>query len=302
MSGRQLTQWGRAHLPARLVRGTRIAATAWGQATARARMKPEFLIVGAQRCGTTTLYRLLEEHPNVVRPTFSKGIGFFDLNYTKGMAWYLSHFPLDRLAQARRPARGPLKAFESSGYYMYHPDAAGRIAEDLPGVQLVVLVRDPVERAYSAHRHELARGYETLPFGEAIRREPERLRAEEAAVLQEPTLERFHHRHHSYLARGRYAEQVRRLRSAVGDERVYVMDADSFFTAPQTEFTALTDWLDLPRHVPTGVKPWNARPRDPMPTELRNELSDYFAPYDADLATLIGRQVSWRSSTGQRPG
>jgi len=140
-----------------------------GQLTHSARMLPGFLIVGAQRCGTTTMYRDLSQHPAVMKAVLHKGVHYFDTDYFRGMSWYQGHFPLK--ASARRVAREAGTApvtFESSPYYMFHPLAAQRIHRDLPGVKLLVLVRDPVERAYSAHAHELGRGYETEPFERAL--------------------------------------------------------------------------------------------------------------------------------------
>src|SRR5206468_1882749 len=119
------------------------------------------------------------QHPAVLAPALQKGIHYFDKHYDRGSWWYRSHFPL-RLTAGRREGRVgvvPLTG-ESSPYYMFHPLAATRIAADLPGVRLVVLVRDPVERAFSAYTHERARGYETETFERALELEPQRLAGE----------------------------------------------------------------------------------------------------------------------------
>ncbi|WP_262848561.1 sulfotransferase family protein [Mumia quercus] len=297
-TSRQLVRRVRDAMPASLGRWVRRAATFWGTATSRWRMEPDFIIVGAQRCGTTTLYRVLSEHPDVVRPTLSKGIGYFDLHYARGRRWYRGHFPVRFLAD-RRARHGRAFTFESSGYYLFHPLAAERIAADLPRTRLVVLVRDPVERAYSAHRHELARGFETEPFEEALKLEDERLAGEEQRLVEDPSYQSFEHRHHGYLARGRYAPQIRRLQEAVGDDRVYVMDADRFFDTPQEEFARLCAWLGMPAWTPDAVEQWNARQRDPMPAELRRSLEAEFADLDDELSQMLGRPVSWRDRSGR---
>ena len=262
-----------------------------GQASAPLRMLPDFLVVGAQRCGTTTLYRLLADHPSVVRPLFSKGTGYLDVNYRHSWAWYRGHFPLASVAALRTPR--PV-TFESSGYYMYHPLAAGRIAADLPAVRLVVLVRDPVERAYSAHRHELVRGFETEPFERALELEAGRLAGEEDRLRADPTYQSFSHRHHSYLARGRYAAQVERLWGAVGADRVLVVDANHFFDEPHAVFAEIQHWLGLPVWQPAHVGVFNARPRDPMPPALRRALLAEFEASDRALVPLLGTEPSWR--------
>lgn len=271
----------------RVVRG---AVLRWGMLTAGLRMDPDFIVVGAQRAGTTTLFRVLSEHPDVVRPTLSKGIGYFDLNHHRGLRWYRGHFPLRLFARLRTGGRA--KAFESSGYYLFHPLAPERIARDLPKVKIVVMVRDPAERAYSAHRHELVRGFETEDFETALALEEGRLAGEEDRIRTEPGYESHHHRHHAYQARSRYAPQIRRYLDLLGSDRVYVVDADRFFV-DTAELSGLFAWLGLAPWLPEEVKQWNAQPRGPMPTATRERLRAEFASDDEDLARIMGRTPSW---------
>ena len=295
---RRLTRLVRERSPHRLIVLFREGLRAWGVLTARWRLRPSFVIVGAQRAGTTTLYRVLSDHPAVARPTVSKGIGYFDLNYHRGSRWYTGHFPLAWLARRKH---GPAAAtFESSGYYLFHPLVPERIARDLPGLRVVVMVREPVERAYSAHRHELARGFEDQEFEQAVALEEERLAGEVERIIADPTYESFHHRHHAYLARSRYSEQVDRFIDALGHDQVYVVDADVFFADPDTEFDRLRTWLGLPEWKPQNVEQWNARPRTPMDPALRERLERHFEPYDARLAEQMGRTPSWRTHSADR--
>jgi Sulfotransferase domain len=279
----------RNRLPEPLVQVARRLVTTWGMLTADLRKPPGLIVGGAQRAGTTTLFRLLADHPDIVRPTAAKGIGYFDVNYARGRRWYLSHFPL-------RVGRGGKVAFESSGYYLFHPLAPHRIAKDLPGVKVVVMVREPVERAYSAHKHELARGFESEQFEDAVRLEGARTEGEAAKIVADPAYQSFEHRHHSYLARSRYAEQIQTYVELLGRDRVHVVDADSFFADPVAEFHGLTDWLGVSRWTPDKVDQWNPQPRPPMSAELREELDAYFAPHDEALAGYLGRQPSWRTA------
>jgi hypothetical protein len=291
---RRLARSVREGAPRPLVIVLRRALELWGTLTSPWRMRPSFIIVGAQRAGTTTLYRVLSDHPDVARPTASKGIAYFDLSYDRGPRWYRGHFPIGWVARRRHGPRAV--TFESSGYYLFHPLAAARIARDLPGVRVVVVVREPVERAYSAHRHEQARGFESEPFEAALDLEGERTAGETERILADPSYESFHHRHHSYLARSRYSEQIDRFVEELGPERVYVVDADAFFEDPASEFERLRSWLGLSEWQPETVEQWNARPRSPMPAELRDRLTRYFEPYDDRLAEQMGRTPSWRSS------
>lgn len=267
-------------------------ALSWGAATTGVRMLPSIVVVGAQRSGTTTMFRLLEGHPQLVRPTLTKGTGYFDDDYDHGWRWYHAHFPLRRTAF--NPAR-PLMSFECSGYYLFHPLAAERIARDLPDVRVVVLVRDPVERALSAHRHEVARGFEDLGFDEAVALEGVRTAGEADRIRQDPSYRSFAHRHHAYLQRGEYAHQIRRFESALGRDRVHVVDADLFFVDPVSQFVELQHALGLRSWVPAGVRAWNSRPGPPLAAARRTRLLQHFEPHDTELADLLGHQPSWRA-------
>lgn len=268
-----------------------------GRLTCGGRMLPGFLIVGAQRCGTTSLYRALAQHPLLTKSVLHKGVHFFDVGYERGLDWYRGHFPLKVGASLlkRRYGTAPL-AFESSPYYLFHPLAAERIARDLPGVKLIVLVRDPVERAFSAHSHELARGFETEShFEYAVELEARRLAGAEESLRSQPYSVHHSHRHHAYLARGRYAEQLDRLEPLFGRDRILVVDSHRFFAEPERVYDRVLEFLGVPHlHDPVFERHnGRARPK-PMPVSVRQTLTDHFEVYDTQLVPWLGGDPSWR--------
>jgi hypothetical protein len=264
-----------------------------GTATAALRLQPSFIMIGAQRCGTTSLFRALMAHPQVVRPAFHKGINFFDLNYYRGRTWYRGHFPVARIAQAATARHGGPVTFEASGYYMYHPFAMERMAHDLPGVKLVVMLRDPVERAFSAYKHEYARGYEWETFEKALELEDDRLVGETDRMRADPSYESFTHRHHSYTRRGHYADQLERIFELFPRDHVHVMDSEAFFARPAQEFHALTDFLGLRAFQPASFGQHNARPGTLMAPQIQDMLEDHFAPHNKRLAGLLDWRPEW---------
>ena len=279
-------------LRARGARALRTAGLAVGRATAGARMLPSVLIVGAQRCGTTSMVKALGQHHDVLT-LWHKGVHYFDVNYDRGPVWYRAHFPLHRPGRTAEASRAV--TLESSPYYMFHPLAPGRIAQDLPGVRVLVLVRDPVERAFSAHAHETARGFESLPFSEALAAEPDRLRGEVERMLEDPSYQSRDLQHHAYLARGRYAEQLERLARHLGREHIHAVDSHDFFSRPAEVFAGVTDFLGLPRQDDIAFDRHNAARRpSPLPDSLRDELDTYFRPHDERLAGWLGTTPSWR--------
>jgi hypothetical protein len=259
-------------------------------------MLPGFLIAGAQRCGTTSLYRALSAHPLIVKAPRHKGIHYFDMNYERSLAWYQAHFT----RRAEDDAQS--LTFESSPYYMFHPLAPGRIAHDLPGVKLLVLVRDPVERAHSAHAHELARGFETEPFERALELEGSRLRGEVDRIEADPHYLSFSHQHHAYRSRGRYSDQLQALESQFGPERILVIDSGNFFASPERTYDRVLDFLGLPHCEYPIFERHNAEGRSALPDALRAELSGYFQPYDERLTKWIGDIPSWRREPLGEPG
>jgi hypothetical protein len=273
-------------------RTVRAVSRTVGRLTNAQRLRPGFLIVGAQRCGTTSMMKTLGRHPSVVPAVFHKGVHYFDVNYDHDLAWYVGHFPTRR--SARRVGGPAAVTGESSPYYLFHPLAAERIAADLPGVRLIVLLRDPVERAYSAHTHERARGFETDEFARALELEPARIAGEAARLRADPRYDSHHWRHNAYVTRGQYIEQLERLESLFGRERLCVVDSQDFFDDPAPVFAAVERFLGLPAATGIAFERHNARPRAPMPAALRARLDAHYRPYDERLAAWWGRTPSWR--------
>jgi len=285
-------------VPDPVKRVVHVGSRSYGRLTAPARMLPSFLICGGQRCGTTSMYRALAGHPAVLKAVLHKGVHYFDVSYRRGLRWYQGHFPLRRTAErvSRRLAGIPVQTFESSPYYMYHPLAACRLARDLPGVKLVILVRDPVERAWSQHAHEFARGYEPeADFGRALALEAARLRGQTQRLATDPNAYSFAHQHHAYRARGEYIRYLQRICAVVDRERILVVESEEFFAQPHRVYDEVLDFLQLPHLGYPEFGQHNARPRSaPLDPLLRKELSNLYAPFDDRLAEWLGREVAWR--------
>ena len=273
----------------------RSTARTVGRLTSGSRMTPSFLIAGAQRCGTTSLYKTLAQHPAVLPAVLHKGVHYFDVGYDRGPRWYAGHFPLRRTAARASEASGqPAVTGESSPYYLFHPLAAQRIAHDLPDVKVLVLLRDPVERAYSAYTHERARGYETETFERALELEPERLAGQAERLAADPHASSFDHQHHGYLTRGRYLEQLERFEREIGPERLHVLDSEEFFSDPGPVFEGVLHFLGLEPTPGVRFEQHNARPRSALEPQLRDRLRAEMAPYDDALETWWGR-LPWRA-------
>jgi hypothetical protein len=251
-------------------------------ATAGLRPLPDFLIVGAQKCGTTSLYEYLAEHPQVM-PALTKEVHYFDVRYPRGMSWYRAHFGL------RRPGR---ITGEASPYYLFHPAAPQRIKSDVPRAKLIVMLRDPAERAVSHYHHSVDWGFETLSLEDAIRHEPERLDGEASRIASDPTYRGLDYQHLSYLSRGVYADQLELWLSLFPREQMLVLNSHDFFDDPATGFNRVLDFLELPPQSRTEYPVVAGRTYDTDPAIVA-ELREYFRPHNQRLYELLGEDFGW---------
>jgi hypothetical protein len=265
-----------------------------GISTSSLRTLPTFLIVGGQRCGTNSLYEYLAAHPAIGRALPGQEVHYFDTNFTEGLSWYRGHFPTRlwlRAAEAR--AGCPAITGESSPYYMFHPLAPQRIATTLPRVRVLVLLRDPVDRAYSQFHHERANGNETLGFEEALDRESERLDGEVERIVADHRYNSFSHQHHSYVARGQYADQLGVLRSLFPAERMSIVLSERLFQEPKQVEEEVLAFLGPPARTSGTYARHNAGRYTEMPAALRHRLAARFADSNHRVAGILGFDPHW---------
>jgi hypothetical protein len=272
---------------------------AYGVATSPIRPLPDFLIIGAKRGGTTSLFRYLLEHP-CVAPLFPsaqrlKGAHFFDVRFDRGTAWYRSHFPSLPYRGVVRATRGcEPQAGEASPYYLAHPAAAARARKVVPGARLIVLLRDPVDRAYSHYRERVRHGDEDLSFEEALDREPERLNGEVERLIRDPHYHSHAHEHHGYVAQGLYAEHLGRWLDLFPRSQLLVLFSELLFADPAGVYADVLRFLGLRPWEPDGYPALNFHPpREDMRPATRERLARFFASHDARLPELLGVDIPW---------
>lgn len=284
----------RMYLPLRARNTIRGGLDTFGELTGGFRMLPSYLIVGAQKGGTSALYEYLVRHPLVGRST-NEEVHYFSLNYGKGTAWYRGHFPtVARAAFVRRRYGRELVTGEASPYYIFHPHALERIRELLPDAKLIVVLRNPVDRAYSQYNHSFQMGFETLETFEAgLAAEPGRLEGELEKMGADPLYNSYSHFNHSYLARGLYVEQLERLYRIFDERQILLETAEDLSTNTDAVYVRALQFLGLPVRRLSHYPRHNVKPKPPMRPETRRRLVEYFAEPNERLYAFLGRDLGW---------
>jgi len=261
--------------------------------TSPLRSLPDFLVIGAQRGGTTSFYNYLVQHSGVV-PAFEKEVHFFDGDYDRGTLWYRGRFPTEAYKRRAERAGDPkIVTGEATPYYLFHPLAPARARLVVPRAKLIVLLRNPVERAYSHYHLERRYGLEDLSFEEAIEREPERLAGEEEKMLADKSYRSFEHRHHSYLSRGIYMDQLQRWRNFFSEEQFLALSSEDFYANPPAVIAQASDFLGLLAMELGEYKKHNEGRYPKVDATTRERLVDYFRPHNERLYEYLGRDLGW---------
>ena len=251
-------------------------------------MMPSFLIIGAQRAGTTSLYSYLLQHPQVLS-ALAKEIGYFSLHYrTRSFAWYRAHFPLVR--RGRRLGQRLITG-EASPAYLSHTPAAERAWGRFPGVKLIALLRDPVARAYSHYHHAIEYGYETLSFEDALRAEPERLQAAEHALPDDQ--EAIRYTRLTYLDRGVYHKHLQRWLNYFPRSNLLVLETERLYEDLPGTMSELFRFLGLEMFDIGRPPRMNVLRYPAIPLDVEGRLREFYRPHNRALSELLGQTFSW---------
>lgn len=251
---------------------------------------PDFVIIGGQRCGTTSLYDYLTQHPEIA-PAARKEIHYFDNHYDRGPAWYRAFF---YRASVHR-LFSPCLTGEATPYYLFHPHAAARLAADVPAAHLIVMLRNPIDRAYSHYLYEVRLGNETAPFAEAVAREAERVRTTPGELQPAGTYDPAH-QHFSYLSRGVYVQQLRTWERHFARSQMMIIISEAFFAQPGQALAKCLAFLgvqDTNWQPPRFEKRNYHGPYEGISLPLRRQLEAYFAAPNQALVDWLGYDPGW---------
>jgi hypothetical protein len=250
---------------------------------------PDFVVIGAQKCGTTTFYGLLGKHPNVERAAINE-VHYFDRseNFAKGTEWYRRCFPAPQRKNGHRSITG-----EKTPSYLFHLRVPERMAEVVPQARLIVLLRNPVDRAYSHYHHLLRMGGRLRTFEEAIESEQARLSHKPGELSEQGYGSEAGPKPPNLLARGIYVDQLQRWSKFFDDEQMLVLKSEDFYKHTADTMKSVLEFLGLPHQEFAPPPREDGKRYEAMNPSIRRRLEAYFEPHNQRLYAYLGMDFGW---------
>lgn len=264
--------------------------------TSKYRILPSFFIGGVQKGGTTSLCNYLQAHPEIINPQ-RKDVFYFNnpIHYSKGIKWYKAHFALKayKLIYDIKNNTNAI-TFDSTPNYFEAPMAAERICKDFPNAKIILLLRNPIDRAWSSYQMAMRFGFEELTFEEALQLEEERLLNEEKKIIADG--------HHNYIyqrltykKRGIYINYIKKWVALFPSKNLLILKSEDLFEKPQETFDRVTDFLTIKRNTKVNFEIFNSGGySEGMKKETREELARFYEPYNQQLYHFLGVNYDWR--------
>jgi Sulfotransferase domain len=261
--------------------------------TANWRRLPDFIILGGMKCGATALYETLAQHPQIL-PALRPDVHFFDHNHERGLHWYRRHFPLIPYAYGKKLVSGrPVLTGEASPHYLFHPHVPWRLHAAVPRAKLIVLLRDPVARAFAHYRHNVSQNLEPLTFPEALAREEDRLRDDRARLQRNELHLSADYQHYAYAAGGRYCEQLVAYHALIAKDQLLILRSEEFYAKPGLTIQKVLAFLGLGHELPAAMTLPRIAPEPPVPAAAAERLRTTFEPLNHRLYQYVGEEFGW---------
>jgi tetratricopeptide (TPR) repeat protein len=246
----------------------------------RKKRMPDFIIIGAAKCGTTSLYQYLGFHPQILFP-HKKELNFFDRHFALGLDWYLAQFP-------SITDRAKFVTGEASPNYFCNPEAARAIAKTYPQMKLIVLLRNPVERTISWYYHQVNRGAEKKSVEAAIISEIQQLKTLKKSDFN--TIERLPAK---IVPGSLYVYHLQFWINLFPREQFLILKSEDLYGTPAGVMERVFNFLNLsPVRQPRYLK-YNTNAYPPIGDDLRNTLVDFFRPHNRKLEKYLGSKFNW---------
>jgi hypothetical protein len=266
--------------------------SAWNLWTANSRILPSFLIAGVQKGGTTSLVQYLQGHPQLLRPQ-RKDIFFFNnmRRYNKGATFYRAFFSFKLQQQIANILRGHQTfTFDGTPNYFDSPGSPLRIKTILPDAKIILLLRNPITRAFSNYNMALKFGFESLPFYDALMLEEERINWFEVSSFNKG--HNFVYQRLAYKKRGEYAFYLPDWIDTFGDN-LHVEFTENLDNFPEETYARILTFLKLEKQNVAFEKYNKGAYKNKIDQQSFNYLSNHYKKWNTDLAILLKKELPW---------
>ena len=253
------------------------------------RSLPDFIIIGTARSGSTSLYYNICQHPCVLSAAYDE-LGYFDSNFHLGLNWYRSLFPTLFSKWIVKQKKQFAITGEDTPFYIWNPLVAKRILKILPKIKLIVVLRNPVDRAYSNYHLGIRAGSENLSFEDAIQIELKKLNEindEFEHNVEKYTIPR------SYIAKGFYANQLKIWLELFNSEQLIIISTEDLESNPQGTLDRIYDFLKIPKNHKLIPEKQKKASYPKMKNETREFLINLYKKNNAELFSMIGQKFDW---------
>ena len=260
--------------------------------TSRLRVLPNVMTIGEMKCGTTSLYNYLRLHPNFFVSS-KKELYFFskDPVYNTGINWYKSFFPTILTKNYfEKIKKQKMMIYEGTTDYLFQSNAPDRIAKLLPKTKFLVILRNPVDRAFSHYHHNVNNGFENeTTFETAIKLEPKRLLEYENLGLTNTRWSAY-----SYLKRGIYVDSLKRWLKYFNKNQFLIIKNEELGKDPQKILDSICNFLEIPKFEKFNwEKSMIGKYNSKMNLKTREFLIEYYRPHNKKLSELLELDFDW---------
>jgi len=256
---------------------------------------PDFLIIGFVKCGTTSMYEYLIKHPDVHRPS-GKEIDYFDRFFSRGIKWYKVKFPLNiKKLFVKKFNKKNFVTGEATPRYVEHPHALKRIKKILPNAKFIVLMRNPIDRAFSHYNMNMTSELEYLTFEDALKHEKKRIHGRYEKMQRVEGYYSWDYDIFGYLEHGIYVKYLKRWMDVFPREQFLILQTEEFKKNTSDVYNNALQFLNLPENTLkefTLHKKLEYKKRVMKP-ETRKQLVEYFKPHNEELYKFLGRNFHW---------
>lgn len=254
---------------------------------------PTYLIIGAAKCGTSSLHEYLMQHPCVGK-VLTKQLHFFDRYFDRGIEWYKACLPFVwKKFYINNIMKKNFATGEATAHYLNHPLSPKRAAQIIPNVKIIVMLRNPIDRTYSHYQMELNNKNENLSFEDAISEEPNRIKGEIEKLEKDETYFSKDYPHRAYIAGSKYAEQLKRWMDYFPRKQFHFVKTEDFNKNPSKIYNDVLKFLELPNYELSEYTKFRERKYQKMNPETRRNLATFFKPYNEELYSLVGTDFKW---------